>query len=354
MNAVMRYLSRIRLFITRAHRIGIPTYRALLCELPCLIVWRTFNRLSSLLYSIIDQHRLADKHTKQALNQLTKNDGTYFYIIVVPQVLHLLIPAVRLVQHHVRAIFILNGISSAERCALQKEFPEIPVLPIWTLPKSSWPHGHLLSLLLRSSKRDFGILDHDFFLFDPSAISKLTFKENEFAICVTSWRNSLTGIEFPGTHFLYLRASLLRDLMSQYKVGAHLYKKIPINVKPFLEEIGLSMDNPPKEYQSFFDSFLLLSALAMHDGFKARKLHIDTSAWTHVGGTSMGIQVTKDAVHHYVSSRFIELLADAAISREYHRMLLAAPDRAQQLRTALDPKIAARVDKLIDRLASAT
>jgi hypothetical protein len=208
-------------------------------------------------------------------------------------------------------------------------------------------------LLLRSSKRDFGIIDHDFFLFDPSAINKLIFKENEFAICITIWRNSLTGIEFPGTHFLYLRASILQDIMAQHKVGANLYKKIPINVKPFLEEIGLSMDNPPKEYQSFFDSFLLLSALAMHDGFKARKLDIESSSWAHVGGTSMGLQVTKDAVHHYVSSRFLELLADEMISKEYRRMLLATPDKVQQIRKALDPKTAARVDRLINRIASA-
>lgn len=209
MNSLMRYLARIRVFTARTYLIGIPAYRALLWELPRLIVWRTYNRFSSLLYTFIDQQQLADERTKQALHQFTENDGTYFYVIVVPQVLHLLIPAVRLVQHHAKVILILNGISSVERYTLQKEFPDTPALRIWTLPKSSWPHGHLLSLLLRSSNRDFGILDHDFFLFDPSALNKLTFKENEFAISATKWRNSLTGIEFPGTHFLYLRASLL-------------------------------------------------------------------------------------------------------------------------------------------------
>lgn len=353
MNSFARYLARLRLFTARTNLIGIPAYRALLWELPRLIVWRTYNRLSSLLYTIIDQQQLVDERTKQALDRFTGNDGTYFYVIVVPQVLHLLIPAVQLVQHHANVVLILNGISPVEKYTLQKEFPNIPALHLWTLPKSTWPHGHLLSLLLRSSKRDFGIIDHDFFLFDPSVINQLIFEENEFAICATSWVNSLTGTEFPGTHFLYLRASLLRDIMAQYNVGAQPYKRIPVNVKPFLDELGLTMENPPKEYQLFFDSFLMLSALAVHDGFKMRKLDIAAEDYEHIGGTSIGLQVTKDAVHHYISSRFLEMLADAAISKEYRRKLLATPDKAQQLRKVLDPKIAARIDMLIDRIASA-
>ena len=352
MNSFTRYLARMRLFTARTYLIGIPAYRALLWELPRVIGWRTYNRFSSMLYAFIDQQQLADERTKQALHQFTENDGTYFYVIVVPRVLHLLIPAVQLVQHHVKVILIFNGISPVEKDTLRKEFPDTPVLCLWTFPKSSWPHGHLLSLLLRISKRDFGIIDHDFFLFDPTVLNQLTFKENEFAICATSWRNSLTGTEFPGTHFLYLRASLLRDVMERYEVGAQLYKRIPMNVKPVLKEIGLTMDSPPKDYQSFFDSFLMLSALAMHDGFKVRKLDITAGNWEHVGGTSIGLQVTKDPVHHYVSSRFLELLADTAITNEYRRKRLATPDKAQQLRKALDPKIVARVDMLIDRIAS--
>lgn len=353
MNAFTRNLARIRLFTAHTSLIGIPAFRALLWELPRLIAWRAYNRFASMVYMFVDWQRVADERTKQSLHQFTENDGTYFYVIVVPQVLHLLIPAVRLVQHHAKIIFILNGISAVEEHTLQKEFPDAATLRLWTLPKSSWPHGHLLSLLLRSSKRDFGIFDHDFFLFDPSAFNQLTFRENEFAICATRWRNSLTGKEFPGTHFLYLRAALLRDVMVRYKVGAQLYKRIPRNAKPVHEEMGLSLDNPPKEYQSFFDSFLMLSALAMYDGFKVRKLDIAAGDWEHIGGTSIGLQITKDAVHHYVSSRFLELLSNTAISKEYRRRGLATLGKAQQLRKALDPKIAAHIDILIDRVASA-
>ena len=131
-----------------------------------------------------------------------------------------------------------------------------------------------------------------------------------------------------------------------------MYKRIPRNVNPIQEGMGLSLDNPPKEYQSFYDSFLMLSTLAMHDGFKVRKLCIAAGKWEHIGGTSIGLPITKDAVHHYVSSRFLGLLSDVAISEEYFRMGLATRDKAQQLRKVLDPKIASRIDTLIDRVSS--
>lgn len=353
MKFIRMNLVRIRQFISHASKIGIFAPRILLWELPRVIVWRVYNRVVTLLYTIAKQRRWADKKIKRSLRQLTKDDGIYFYVIVVPQVLHFLIPAVRLVQQHVKVIFILNGISAVEENLLKKAFPDIKTIRLWTFPKSSWPHGLLLSLLLRNSTRNFGILDHDFFLFDPSVFSQLTFKKNEFAICVTMTHNSVTRKEFPGTHFLYLQVTLLREIMERYDVSAKLYKKIPVNVKPLIEKMGLSLDNPPKEYQSFFDSFLMLSALAMHDGFKIRQIDILAEDWAHLGGTSIGLQITKNPVHHFVSSRFIELFSNTEISNEYHKKIFSDPDKTERLRKSIDPMVVSVVDKLIKRLQSA-
>lgn len=285
------------------------------------------------------------------MNKLTSDDGTYFYVIVVPLVLHFLIPAIRLVQQHVNIVFVLNGISPVEEGALRKEFPDIPTLRPWTFPKSIWPHGYLLSLLLRNSNCDFGILDHDFFLFNPSALSNLQFSEKEFSICVNTWTNSRSGQLFPCTHMLYIKVALIQDIMKRYAVDAQLYKRIPKNVQPVLKVIGLSLNNPPKEYQSFFDSFLMLSALATKEGFKVQVLNIPDYDYMHVGGTSIGLQSTKEPVHHYVSARLLDLLSDNKVIKLYHRKGLVTVENVELLRTVIEPWKIAKIDLLINRIS---
>ena len=109
------------MFISRTSLINISVLRALLWEFPRLIVWRIYNRLASMVYTFVDWQRLADERTKQLLHQYTKSDEIYFYVIVVPQVLHLLFPTIKLVQHNAKIIFILNGISAVEEhCRLSK------------------------------------------------------------------------------------------------------------------------------------------------------------------------------------------------------------------------------------------
>jgi hypothetical protein len=329
-----------------------PAHRALLWELPRSLASRAYNRLAAMAYAFVDNYRLTDVRTKRGLERLTAEEGLYFYVIVVPSVLHFLIPAIRLIRDHVRVVFVLNGVAALERKILERAFPDIPLLEVWTLPGAPWPHGHLLSLLLRVSERDFGVCDHDFFLFEPSVLEQLGFGGQEFAICVTSWRNKVTGIDFPGTHFLYVQTASIRQVMARYGVGAQLYRRTPRNVRPILDGMGLSCEHPPKEYQSFFDSFLMISALAIHDGLKVRRATVSPRDWTHVGGTSIGVQITKSPVHHYASCRFLARLADPAVLELYKRRGLVSPDQASTVRRAVDSETAQRIDKLIDRLSA--
>jgi len=338
--------------IKRSSQIGVPKSKVLVWELPRMILWRAYNRIASILYAFIDQQQWLDKDLKSELDRHASGDQPIFYVIVVPNVLHFFIPAIRLVQHHIKLVFILNGIVSIEEHTVRKEFPDVPVIRLWTIPKSSWPHGHLLNLLLRNSEVDFGILDHDFFLFDASILDQLHFNNDEFAICGTTWRNKHTGKQFPGTHLLYIRAATIRDIMLRYRVGSQLYKKIPGNVESVLISMGLSLDNPPKEYQSFFDSFLLLSALAIHEGYRIQNLALTASSYVHIGGTSIGLQSTKDATHRYISAQFLSLLSNTAVYSYYRQRGVETAESVQKLRLVIDPKILGQADTLIKRIES--
>ena len=337
----------------RARLIGIPKWRVLVWELPRVLSWRAYVRLSTLVYDLADRRRWADRNLGKRLQQLPTGDGPCFYVIAVPGVLHFLLPAVRLVRDHCSLAFIANGIAPLEARVLQREFPDIPMVRVRTLPKCSWPHGHLLSLLLRNSERDFGILDHDFYLTDPAILTQLRFRGQEFAVCVSGRKNRPTGLVFPDTHLLYLRVAPLQAIMRRYRVGAQLYKEIPPQVQPVLHSMGLSANNPPKDYQSFFDSFLLLSALAMHEGYVVRTLNPPAASWLHIGGTSIGMQATKVATHHYASARFLGLIADDALLTYYRRKHIATPETAEQLRRSAQPDTAVRIDTLIAKLKAA-
>ncbi len=341
---------RLNQYRERAAERSVSEWQALLVELPFLTLMRAYRKLAMACYRTADRMRWQDRRTQSFLTHHTTADGKYFYIIAVPNMLHLLIPAVRLVESEIQIIFIVNGLSRRELNLLSEVHPHVPLLRLPTLPSSSWSHGTVMSLLLRTSPRDFGILDHDFFLFDVSVFRQLEFADNEYAICLTGWRNDATGLHFPGTHFLYLRVEPLRRLIRRYSVDANLYKRLPSSTTSALSALGLSIENPPKEYQTFFDSFLLLSALAMHHGLVARLLKPVGNSFTHVGSTSMGSQLTKPPVHHYLNARFIARLEDGDVAKEYLSRGLASVGSAARFRSLLEPDTANRIDALIARV----
>jgi hypothetical protein len=352
MHALSRTIARLRLFVDRAHATGVSVPRAVFLELPRALAQRAYNRMATSLYAQADRQRLFDRRFTSSLASVEHTHGRpRFFVIVVPNVMHFLAPAVEQLAGAAEVVFVLNGASAIEEDFLSRRYPSLARIRVPTLPRAIWPHGHLLSLMLRTSPHDFGICDHDFYLFDRSILNQLAFRDNEFALCATHWRNRTTGLLFPGTHFLYLHVAPLREIMERHRVDARLYKHIPKHVVEPLQEMGLSLANPPKEYQSFFDSFLMLSALAMQENNSIRVLDLQVGrGYEHVGGTSMGNWISKDALHHYTAAMLLAGLDDQSIVHAYRQRGLLSTEQAKRLRATLDPGLAARVDALIDRL----
>ncbi len=343
----------MRLLLARSAVLGIGPARALLWELPKLAAWRAYQRAVAELYRLAGARRIADGRARDLLRAVPACGRPRVYVIVVPDVLHLLWPALRLIEPHVGLVLVLNGVSGIETATLSRAFPAVPRLRVPTLPWAPWPHGHLLSLLLRTSPRDFGIIDHDFFVLDPVLLESLRPRDNEYAVAATAWHNEGSGLAFPGTHLLYLRVAVLRKIMDRYGVDARLYRRIPARVRAELASLGLDRRNPPKDYQSFFDSFTMLSAMAIRDGYVMRILRGGPGAWVHIGGTSLGRPISKDVMHHYITSRFLAALDQPAIIGAYRRRGLARPEQCAILRRRLSTAEADAVDRLIDRILSA-
>jgi len=90
------------------------------------------------------------------------------HIIVVPNVLHFLTTAVRLLPDSCAKGFVLNGAAPWEADYLRRHFPEIPQARLRAFPGRPLQHGAVVDWLLSLEQAPFGLLDHDLFVLDPT------------------------------------------------------------------------------------------------------------------------------------------------------------------------------------------
>ena len=247
-----------------------------------------------------------------------------FYVIVMPLTLHFLLPCLALLQRHAQVVLLNNGARCWERRILSERFPHLPMFDLWTLPLSSVAHGDVINLLLTNHRGNFGMVDHDCYVFDDAVFKQLAPAIDECVVSLFSETSRSLGTTFPLTYFLYFNAENLRQLMQRYHVDARLYRKVPATAVDAMARIGLGPTTFWKDYHNFRDTLHVLLAVAVAEGLKFRFLSSDDEQPAmHVGGTSIGTHHTKDLQAHYIHLRFLELLSDPEVTRRY--AFLSAP-----------------------------
>jgi len=305
-------------FLLRLRQQGYKTHWILLYHAPKVVLSRLYAKLArkinaKLLTPIIN-HNLLRKFHQSHENEL----GQHFYLIVMPGVLHFLIPCLHLIPKKIPLFLLFNGTKEWEVQYLKKHFPNIPGLRLKTLPASSLPHGDLLTLLLKTNNKNFGILDHDLYLFDEAVFNNLEFKKDEFMRAIFPEQSEITGFTYPHTCFLFFNVAIISRLMNRYKINANLYKKVPARLKDKLSSIGLTNGVFLKDYHNFFDTLHLLLAMAFTEKLKVGYIELKYPSKTiHVGGTSIGDYITKDLPDIYVRLRFLELINDPSLFKQY-------------------------------------
>jgi len=297
---------------------GYKTHWILLHHAPKLALLRLYAKLSrkingKLINPTINRNLIRKFHK---LHQ--KELGQHFYLIVMPGVLHFLVPCLKLIPKKVPLFLLFNGTKEWEIKYLNEKFPDIPGLRLKTLPASCLAHGDVITLLLESNTKNFGILDHDLYLFDEEIFTNLEFKQNECLLAIYAEQSEKTGFIYPHTCFLFFNVSLISSLMSRYKIDANLYKKAPSRLKDSLSSIGLTNGVYLKDYHNFFDTLNLVLAMAFTEKLQVRYLDLKTPSKTiHVGGTSMGQHITKDLSNIYIHLYFLEYINDPILIKHY-------------------------------------
>jgi hypothetical protein len=308
-------LYRIKLFVKQSHVNGLNLAYILAIHLPRLFLALAYNKvaktLNDRLISPICNLWLMKRFHAQHVDI---KDGHY-YVIVMPNTLHYLIPCLQLIPDDITTYLIFNGAKRWERKKITEMFAKRPAIKLLTLPFSSVNHGPVINLLFAVNQYNFGIIDHDLYIFDKTLLQQSCFTNNQSMRAVFKGVNPITGMEYPHTFWLFFNCTAIKEIMQRFDVDARIYYDAGQSVNQALATVGLTNGVFIKEYMNYFDTLHILLGLSYAQGLEVD--YVDTKQVFHLGGTSMGSQYSKGLLHMYMSMRFLEHLNDATLSRHY-------------------------------------
>lgn len=343
----MRVLRRLRanLFYLRAalrpmRQRGFSLGGSALVHLPVAVALRAYRRVALTVNGRLLGRTQNDARFARFQDTLVTSEAPRLYVIVMPHTLHYLLPCLALLQGHAQLVLVHNGSRHWERRFLCDRLPPLPTFNLRSLPWSSVGHGDVISLLLRHQCGNFGIVDHDCYVFDSRMLSQLDPAAVECMVGPFKQYNERTGVSFPLTHLLYFNAKALYGVMQRHGIDARQYRHAPVSAHEAMAKLGLGPHDHFKNYQDFHDTLHVLLAVAMSEGLRVRYLPLQGEAPViHVGGTSIGSHHTKNLFALYTHLRFMELLDDAQITSRYAFLARPLSTSAQALasRDATDP-----------------
>ena len=321
------YLRRLSNAMRPMRQRGLSLVAVLLVHVPVAALIRAWRVLAQPLNGGLIQRLFNQPRFVKFQDSLADSALPRFYVIVMPFTLHFLLPCLALLQGRAQIVLLINGARRWERRVLSERFPTLPIFDLWTLPFASVAHGHVINLLLENHRGNFGIVDHDCYVFDDAVFKQLAPASDECLLSLFGEESRSVAIRFPLTYFLFFNAEMLRQLMQRYRVDARLYRETPAGARDALASIGLGPTTFWKHYHNFRDTLHVLLAVAVAERLKFRFLSADDEMPAmHVGGTSIGTHHAKNLCALYIHLRFLELLDDPLLNRRY--AFLTAPLRS--------------------------
>ena len=289
--------------------------RILLSSLPRKSVLKLYALIAGFVNNHFLIYLLNAKRFQEFQNFHQDKLGNHFYIIVMPNILPYLVPCLKLIPKHINLFLILNGADQWEENFLKNSYDDLPIFKLNLLPSSSLSHGRLLNLLLTHNQYNFGIIDHDLYIFNKDIFNQLHFKSDEFIIGIYKLTNTISQLIFPTTHFLFFNLIPIKNIMLKYKIGAQKYRIIPSHLKNKLAILNLGYHNFLKGYLNYFDTLNLIMAMAFYEKLSAKIFELDHFIDVyHLGGTSHG---PDNLYRTYRTLKFLEMASNYLLREEY-------------------------------------
>ena len=321
------WLRRLRTAMQPMRERGWGPASIALRQVPAAFFWRAWRSLAQRLDGGWLQKACNEQRFSAFQDRLPASALPRFYVIVMPNTLHFLLPCLAQLQGRAQIVLLFNGARGWERRRLLQRWPDLPHFRLRTLPLASIAHGHVINLLLEQHRGNFGIIDHDCYVLDDSLFAQLTPAPDECLLSLFGEASGTLDFTFPLTFFLFFNAEALRRLMHSHRVDARLYRQDPPGAQAALRQIGLGPGRYWKRYHNFRDTLHVLLAVALAAGQKIRFLApAEDEPALHIGGTSIGTHHAKELPALYFHLRFLELLDDPVLNRRY--AFMAAPLRS--------------------------
>lgn len=223
------------------------------------------------------RHRFALMRFRRRLATLEQREHTFF-MIVMSGGLHVAIAAIEHFPKKYPLIVIGNGFTEEENEWARKHFGDLSFLPI----EYKQNHFRVLDALFSGWIYDFGIIDYDCFVLDPSLIDEIVMIDATSSMngVYVSGRIPQTDQEIPETFVLYFNLAVLKHVMKIHGIGSKKYDWVDLasHLRTELNKIGISESRMP-DNKRYFDTLRLLMVMALIDGFAPKFIskYIDTA-----------------------------------------------------------------------------
>jgi thiol-disulfide isomerase/thioredoxin len=205
----------------------------------------------------------ASKQLK-ALADTTENP---FFVIVMPDSLHILRVFMLYAPETVHFVLILNGLNQWETDWLHSRYPGFREIVL----KATLKHGRVIDLLIDHFKKPFGMIDSDCFVFNPGYFEQAKVLEEKTLLnAFFCLKNDELDLEIPQTYFLFFNAPIIAEVKKKYRVDSKLYKYKDLrrSIRKSLSVLGIDSEHLPEPATKLIDTIRVVLLLGMIEGYR--------------------------------------------------------------------------------------
>lgn len=228
---------------------------------------RLINKLKSIedkLQTLL-RNRASKIFINSQLNQLSRHNNLLF-IIGLKGSLHIIQICLRYVPKTENVVLILNGMDPFEIEYVRKNLKVARIVVV----KEQLKHGEIMDYLFSNMKTNFGILDYDCFIIDPTYFQKIKqIKDNSMGNVLFMYHNPVLGLEVPLTHFMYFNTPLTRKIIKEYEIRCSIkyYKLLSDKIKQKMREIGIDENHLTEDFKDYLDTMRVLFSVGIAEGY---------------------------------------------------------------------------------------
>lgn len=228
---------------------------------------RIINKIISLTHQFrsLAHNQLIRRSIDNQFRPLRSRENLLF-IIGLKGSLHIIQICLSYVPKTENVVLILNGMDPFEIEYVRRNLN----VPRIVIVKEQLKHGQIMDYLFSNTKANFGILDYDCFILDPTYFQKIKqINNNSMGNVLFMYHNPVLDLDVPLTHFMYFNAPLTRKIIKEYKIRCSIkdYTLLSDKIKQKMREIGIDESHLTEDFKDYLDTMRVLFSVGIAEGY---------------------------------------------------------------------------------------